>query len=208
MRSLSLPPRCARPKPACLALLRVGVLALTLALGCAAVLPAPVRAAGQEPAGIGVERSVKAAFLYKFLGYVEFPAVSLGDVGTPFTVGVSGADDIAAELTRITAGRNVGSRGIVVRVVRDGDALAGLQMLFIGGGEAVRPLHLLHAAQQLGILTVTEADNGLQQGSVINFRLVEDRIRFEISLDAAGKSGLKLSSRLLAVAYHVSKEAP
>jgi hypothetical protein len=55
------------------------------------------------------------------------------------------------------------------------------------------------------VLTVTESDNGLQQGSVINFRLVEDRVRFEVSLPAAEKCGLKLSSRLLSVAYHVLK---
>lgn len=208
MRSLPLPPLFARPLQAGLALLRACELALTLALGGAAAWPAPARAAGQEQGGIGVERSVKAAFLYKFLGYVEFPPAAAGDAGAPFTVGVAGADDIAAELARITAGRSVDGRGVVVRVVREGDALAGVQLLFIGGTETPRPLHLLRAAQQLGILTVTEADNGLQQGSVINFRVVDERVRFEVSLEAAAKGGLKLSSRLLAVAYHVRKEAP
>lgn len=168
---------------------------LMVALSCLAV-------GADAPAPNGVERGVKAAFLYKFLGYVEYPH----DTG-PLVVGVTGADDIGAELARITAGRNVGGRAVVVRTLRDGDSLAGLHMLFIGADTA-RSGTLLRSAQQQGVLTVTESDNGLLQGSVINFRLVEERVRFEVSLPAAEKSGLKLSSRLLSVAYHVLKGSP
>ncbi|SFV14198.1 YfiR family protein [Pseudoduganella namucuonensis] len=173
---------------------------LLLTLSCLAVGADPPAAAPN------VERGVKAAFLYKFLGYVEYPQHEAGAAG-PLVVGVLGADDIAAELTRITAGRAVNNRAVVVRALREGDPPAGLQMLFVGS-EAARGGQVLRAAQQNGVLTVTETDNGLQQGSVINFRLVEDRVRFEVSLPAAEKSGLKLSSRLLSVAYHVQKGAP
>ncbi|MRV74012.1 DUF4154 domain-containing protein [Duganella sp. FT92W] len=165
---------------------------LMVALSCLAV-------GADAPAANGVERGVKAAFLYKFLGYVEYPQ----ETG-PLVVGVLGADDIGAELARITTGRNVGGRPITVRTLREGDGLTGLHMLFIGA-DAARSTAMLRAAQQQGVLTVTESDNGLQQGSVINFRLVEDRVRFEVSLPAAEKNGLKLSSRLLSVAYHVLK---
>lgn len=168
---------------------------LMVALSCLAV-------GADAPASNGVERGVKAAFLYKFLGYVEYAQ----DAG-PLVVGVAGADDIGAELVRITTGRNVGGRAVAVRTVREGDSLAGLHMLFVGA-DATRSGTLLRSAQQQGVLTVTESDNGLQQGSVINFRLVEERVRFEVSLPAAEKSGLKLSSRLLSVAYHVLKGSP
>ena len=153
------------------------------------------------------ERSVKAAFLYKFLGYVDYPAAQQPDAGAPYTVGVLDADDIAAELVRLTAGHNINNHAVQVRVLHGGDALNGMQLLFIGNG-AGEPARLIRAAQALGILVVSESDNGLQQGSVINFRLVDERIRFEISLEAADKCNLKLSSRLLAVAYHVQKEGP
>jgi hypothetical protein len=170
---------------------------LCLALHC---LAGGADAPAQPPAH--VERSVKAAFLYKFLGYVEFGAGV--DAAGPLVVGVLDADDIAAELSRITAGRQVGARAIAVRVLHEGDAPAGLHMLFVGS-EAERPGAMLRAAQQAGVLAVTENSDGLQQGSTINFRLVEDRVRFEVSLPAAEKSKLKLSSRLLSVAYHVNK---
>lgn len=180
------------PQRSLLAMLALLCATLLVALSCMAV-------GADAPAANGVERGVKAAFLYKFLGYVEYPQ----DTG-PLVVGVLGADDIGAELARITTGRNVGGRAVTVRVLRDGDGLTGLHMLFVGA-DAPRGAALLRAAEQQGVLTVTESDNGLQQGSVINFRLVEERVRFEVSLPAAEKNGLKLSSRLLSVAYHVLK---
>lgn len=146
------------------------------------------------------ERSVKAAFLYKFLGYMEFPA----DPGPSLVVGVLGADDVAAELAQITSGRNVGSRNITVRKLAEGEPLAGLTLLFVGADTSL-PAASLRAAEKNGTVTVTEQDDGLQIGSVINFRLVDERVRFEVSLPAAERCNVRLSSRLLSVAYHVQK---
>src|SRR5471032_838949 len=123
--------------PACLqAWLRAGFLPLTLC--SAAALPIHVDAAPSDQGAISVEHSVKAAFLYKFLGYVEFPAAVAADAGAPFTIGVAGADDIADELVRISVGRNVDGHSIVVRTVRDGAPLTGVQMLFVAGADTVR----------------------------------------------------------------------
>lgn len=147
-----------------------------------------------------LERSVKAAFLYKFLGYMEFPA----DPGPSLVVGVLGADEVAAELAQITTGRNVGNRSISVRKLGEGDALTGLNLLFVGG-DAALPEAVQRAAEKNGTVVVSERDNGLQNGSVINFRLVDDRVRFEVSLPAAERCNVRLSSRLLSVAYYVQK---
>jgi len=147
-----------------------------------------------------LERSVKAAFLYKFLGYMEFPA----DPGPSLVVGVLGADEVAAELAQITTGRNVGNRSISVRKLGEGDALTGLNLLFVGG-DAALPDAVQRAAEKNGTVVVSERDNGLQNGSVINFRLVDDRVRFEVSLPAAERCNVRLSSRLLSVAYYVQK---
>lgn len=74
-------------------------------------------------------------------------------------------------------------------------------MLFIGRSEQGRLTQLARVAP--AILTVTESDGALAQGSVINFIMVARRVRFEVALDTAEKNGLKLSSRLLAVAHDV-----
>jgi hypothetical protein len=148
-------------------------------------------------------RSVKAAFLYKFLGYVEWPAGSFSAPDAPIVVGVAGADELATELQQIVAGRSVESRNITVRRVQEGDSLAGLNVLFIARAESGRLAQIARAARQRAILLVSESDHALDQGSIINFVVSEGRIRFEVSLPAAEQSGLKLSSRMLSVAQYV-----
>jgi hypothetical protein len=153
------------------------------------------------------ERSVKAAYLSKFVGYVDFPGAAVA-ADAPYTIGVVGADDIGAELAKILAGRTINNRPVAVRTLDRDDSLAGVHMLFIGGAESERSEKLLHSASKAGVLTVTEFDSGLRRGSVINFRLVDERVRFEVSLQAADKAKLRLSSRLLSVAYLVQKGSP
>ncbi len=152
-----------------------------------------------------LERRVKAAFLYKFLGYAEFPQGAFADAGAPLVIGVLDADDLAAELARVVAGRTVGNRAVVVRVLREGEGAVPVHMLFVGGFEGARVARLLR--QSGGMLVVTECDGGLPPGSAINFRIVDERVRFDVALDAAERNGIKLSSRLLTVANRVQKGA-
>lgn len=191
--------------------------ALTLALVSAAATPAALARAADsgdiaanaasaalDDVGGASGASVKAGFLYKFLGYVDFPAGPL-DPGAPYVVGVVGADDIAAELTRLTAGRLINNHAVVVRQLQGAEPAGGLHLLFIGAQDGADEAALVKAAQPAGVLTVTESATGIESGSVINFRLVDDRVRFEVSLAAADRARLKLSSRLLSVAYTVQK---
>ena len=86
-----------------------------------------------------------------------------------------------------------------------GHRLDSVDVLFVGLGESDRAERLLREAAAEGILTITEFDRALRHGSVINFRIVDERVRFEVSLGAAEKARLKLSSRLLSVAHYVDK---
>jgi hypothetical protein len=181
------------------------------ALLCAAALcgeaglvpPARAENAVTSPA---LERRVKAAFLYKFLGYAEFPTGAFSDAASPVTIGVAGSDDMAAELARIVSGRTVNNRPIVVRMLRESELGVPVHLLFIGGFETGRVGRMVRAAGN-SLLVVTECDGGLQQGSAINFRIVDERVRFDVALDAAERNGIKLSSRLLTVANRVQKGA-
>jgi hypothetical protein len=183
-----------------------------LAIICAAALCAgagvalPAAPAQDGGAALALEGRVKAAFLYKFLGYTEFPGSAFADAASPVAIGVVGADDIAAELARIVAGRSVDNRPVVVRALRD-DELAGTwHLLFIAGAECDRAGRLAKAAAG-ALLVVTDCEAGLPPGSVINFRIVDARVRFDVSLDAAERNNVKLSSRLLTVANRVQKGA-
>lgn len=174
-----------------------------LALACLSLLLVAPAASAQTGSGSSrsIERSVKAAFLYKFLGYTEFPAAAFEDAASPVVIGVVDADEMAAELTRIVAGRTVGTRPIVVRAMKDGEPATGVHLLFLSSSASAR---VSRDAQQ-PLLVVTESDRGLAQGSVINFRIIDQRVRFDVSLEAADRHHVKLSSRLLTVAHQVHK---
>ena len=176
---------------------------LVIALGLQA--PSPVQAQERPGAKLDVRRDesqVKAAFLYKFTGYVEWPEGAFASADAPLNIGVIGADALAAELEQVVAGRKANDRPVLVRRLKPEDSLKGLQIVFIG--QSTPP----HLRPWPGLLVVTESEGALAQGSVINFVLVERRVRFEISLDAAEKNGLRLSSRLLAVAEKVITGTP
>lgn len=180
-------------------------------LACAAALfvaagalppPALAQNGGSSQA---LERRVKAAFLYKFLGYAEFPAGSFADPGAPVTIGVLASDEMAAELVRVVAGRNVGGRPVVVRQLREGEG-GSVHLLFVAGSDSARVGRVLRNGPS-ALLSVTECELGLQHGSVINFRIIDERVRFDVSLDSAERNNVKLSSRLLTVANRVVKGA-
>jgi hypothetical protein len=148
------------------------------------------------------ESSVKAAFLYKFTEYVDWPAMPTTP-DEPFTIGVLGSGAFADELLRMTEDRSVDERSIQVRRLTPSDAVDDLEVLFIAADQRGRLSELLSPARGRPILTVTESEGALADGSIINFTVMGDRVRFEISLDAAQASQLKLNSRLLAVAQTI-----
>ena len=196
------PPAPRLPSNRAMAALAIALGALLLALFC-------LKAVGAQsaPDGATLERSVKAAFLVKFLGYVDYPDNVAPGAGEPLVIGVLGADDVAEELRRITTGRSMNGRAVAVRKLRAGDALGKVHLLFIGDDDLADIDKALAAVRQMPVLTVTEIGRNVRQDSVINFRVVEERVRFEVSLDAAEKNNLKLSSRLLAVAYKVLRSS-
>ena len=181
---------------------RFGAFSFAFALALAPALALAVR--DESPV---TEESVKAAFLYKFPGYIEWPAPMLAAPDEPVVIGAIGADDVAAELLQIAAARKPG-RPLVVRKLRDAGSLGGVHILFIGASERARADELIRIAHAGNVLTVTEWDGALRQGSIINFVSNEGRVRFEVSLEPAEKSGLRLSSRLLAVAHQVFNTRP
>jgi len=149
------------------------------------------------------EAQIKAAFLYKFGGFVEWPAHAFERPDSPFTIGVLGADAVATELERVVPGRTVQGRPIAVRKVKRGESLAGLHLLFVGVAESARIGEMVGGLKGQPLLLVTESENALAQGSMINFVAVEDKVRFDVALPPAERGQLKISARLLAVARKV-----
>lgn len=162
-------------------------------------------ALGQSDSSL--ERGVKAAFLYKFAGYVEWPATIFAKPDTPIVIAIAHEPALADELERIIPGRRIDNRPIAIRRLKEGESPAGAHILFIGAIERGRTAALIRAAQAHPLLVVTEIDNGLALGSGVNFVLHQGRVRFEAAAETVEKSGLKLSSRLLAVAHNARSGA-
>lgn len=165
-----------------------------------ALLFAGVERAVAQPQVYKAE-DVKAAFLYHFATFVLWPEEDRSD--GPFTIAVLGADGIAAELEAYLPGRSIQGRPMRVQRLESLDELEDAAVLFIGSSENERLPGLLQRVAGRHMLVVTDAPEALAVGSMINFRLVDRRVRFEISLPAAERAGLELSSRLLSAAVFV-----
>lgn len=158
----------------------------------------PAHAQGAEEHD--AEYRLKAAFVYKFAGFVDW-SPALAELPT-INIGVLGSPAMLSELAQIVQGRSVGERAITVRGVDPAD-LRDLHILFVARGEAARLSQLAASLQERGMLVITEWDGALAQGGAINFIVADRRVKFEVSLPAAEKSRIKLSSRLLGVAHRV-----
>lgn len=161
-----------------------------------ALLPArPLLAQNQVSASL--ETGVKAAYLYRFLAYAEWPPERFDRPDSPYVIGVLANDELFAELTKMVAGRHVNARSVRTRKLREGESLAGVHVLYVGS----EPLPAA-ALTMPGLLTVTQSESAVQRG-VINLRLIDGRVRFEVSMPAAERNQLRLSSRMLAIAAAV-----
>ncbi|MGC4061479.1 MAG: YfiR family protein [Aquabacterium sp.] len=150
-----------------------------------------------------LESQIKAAFLYKFCAYVDWPGQAFERPDSPFVIGVIDSDAFADILEQTTAGRNVNGHPVEVRRLKRGASLAGVQIAFVAGPEAVALTNTVASGKGQSVLIVTEAERGLASGSMINFVLDQDKVRFDIAPTSAEQNNLKISSRLLNVARKV-----
>lgn len=149
------------------------------------------------------EHEVKAAFLFKFPAFVEWPQAGAAKPDGPFVIAVLGADDVASNLRDLAQGRSASGRPIEIRVAKPGDSVAGAHIVFVGRAESARLPQLARSLAGAPTLIASESPGALEQGSMINFITSEGRVRFEVALEPAERSRLRISSRLLSVAQNV-----
>jgi hypothetical protein len=166
-------------------------------------LVAPVQAQGQA----AEEHEVKAAFLYNFTKFVEWPRGAFPDDGAPVVVGVFGPDPFGPTLDEIVAGKRAGERPLVIRRLDSSDGLAACHVLFVSSAKAAELVRLLPSLAHRPILTVGETDGFCETGGIVQFVMVQRKVRFRINTTAAERAGLKISSRLLDLA-EVVRQSP
>ncbi|MEO8307597.1 MAG: YfiR family protein [Pseudomonadota bacterium] len=147
------------------------------------------------------EDSVKAAFIFRFAGYVEWPREA--DASQPFTIAVMGSGDIVMRLQTLALNRTLHNRPVKVRRVSGMRDVADAQVLYISPQHRADLKNLVSTAGRKAILVITDEEQGLDSGSSINLLMVDRRVRFEVSTEAAQRAGLAVSSELLSVATRV-----
>lgn len=167
-----------------------------IALACL-LLAAPAQVRAQNELS---EYQVKAAYLFNFLKFVEWPEDAFADPLAPIVIGVIGEDPFGSALPQVVIGKTVQGRDLVIRVYRTGENLRGAQILFISASESKRLPMILSSLRGSSVLTVADTAGFLEAGGMIQFLSENDRVRFAINAEAAGRAKLKVSSKLLSLA--------
>jgi hypothetical protein len=152
------------------------------------------------------EYKVKAAYLFNFLKFVEYPPESFADPLAPIVIGVVGEDPFGSALPQVVIGKTVQGRDLVIHVYRAGEDLRGAHILFISASERKRLPAILSGLRGSSVLTVSDATGFLDVGGMIQFVNEDQRVRFAINADAAARAKLKMSSKLLSLARAIGGE--
>lgn len=168
----------------------------------ACLLAGAATAAAQSPRA--PEYEVKAAFLYNFAKFVEWPSPAFSASSAHLRICVLGHDPFGDALIRIVEGKSISGHSIVIREAQSLAEARACHILFISRSDPDTLQQALAHLRDLPVLTVGENSEFLSLGGMINFVLEEDRVRFEINLEAAERHHLKISSKLLSVARVVN----
>ena len=179
-----------------------GFLGAVLSILMALVLPTyGLRAA--EQSDVAGEYQIKAAFLFHFAQFVDWPPEAFKEADSPIVYCTLGEDPFRGALDASLRGKMLGQRPLQVRHLHKADEAPACQVLFVGGDERRTLAATLASVEGSPTLTVGDAEHFAAEGGMIGFCLEDNKIRFEINVAAAERAKLKISARLLALAKTV-----
>ena len=146
------------------------------------------------------EYQLKAAFIYNFAKFIDWPPTAFPDEQSPFVIGILGDNPFGNDLVQIVAGKIINDRPISVQAFHTAADAAHCQILFISTSEKKHFTEIIQSLRGHAILTVSETDGFIEAGGIVNFVLETDKIRFQIKDEAAKAARLKISSKLLSLA--------
>jgi hypothetical protein len=168
---------------------------LLLALFCGAC--PPIDRAQTEAPG---EYQLKAAFLFNFAKFIDWPGTSFATPQSPFTICILGTDPFRRAMDDALRGKTVGDRAVAVERSRDLADARHCQIVFVSSSEKRRVPEILGGLRGTNALVVGETEGFAEAGASVQFTIEDDRVRFLINTDAAARAGLKVSSKLLSLA--------
>jgi hypothetical protein len=152
------------------------------------------------------EYQLKSAFLYNFAKFVQWPAESFADDQAPLIFGILGKDPFGKVIDQTIRDKTFKDRELSIKRFEKIEDVAVCHILFISSSEEKHLAKIMAILKDSSILTVGEVKEFAERGGVINFVIVENKIRFEINVEAAERAKLKISSKLLKLAKIVKDE--
>jgi YfiR/HmsC-like len=146
-----------------------------------------------------VEYKIKAAYMFNFANFVEWPAGTFPTPETPVILCVLGKDPFGSNLEKTLGDKSIAGRRLRIKRLEENSPVESCHLLFISSSERKRLPQLLQSLKGSSVLTIGETDQFLESGGMINFIKQENTIRFQINAEAAEKAGLKISSKLLQI---------
>lgn len=153
------------------------------------------------------ELSIKAGFIYNFALFAQWPEKAFKDTASPLVICIAGDTATVEAFEPLTAKKILG-RSVSIHAFGDNATRHPCHILYIDSTSKAEAAALLNRARGSGALTVGDLDGFCRLGGVINFYRQNNKLRFEINTDAAGRAGIKLSSQLLKLAKIVKEEKP
>ena len=146
------------------------------------------------------EYQLKAAFIYNFAKFVDWPPDAFTDEKSPITLCVYGKDPFGSALDDAVRGKTSGNRNIGVRRTKKLQDLNACQIVFVSNSESEHLREILAGLRGSSALIIGESPHFAEQGGQIQFVPEGKRIRFTINVDSVNRARLRMSSKLLALA--------
>lgn len=146
------------------------------------------------------EYQLKAAFLFNFAKFIDWPLTSFTDPQANFSICILGTDPFGSAMDELLQGKTIGDRRVSVERSHQVAEVRHCQMVFISSSEKSHVREILYGLKGTNALVVGETEGFAASGGAIQFSIEENRVRFLINTDAADRAGLTVSSKLLSLA--------
>jgi len=171
------------------------------------ILPSLGFEAHAQESSVSSEYLIKAGFIYNFANLVQWPSTAFTQPDSPIVIGILGEDPFGTVLDRVLAGKKVNGRIFLVKRLKSIPDLKECHIVFVSSSEMAHLAEAIHLVKGMPILTIGEIPGFAKRGGIINLFLEDNKVHFEVNVEAAKEADLNISSRLLALARIVQEPA-
>lgn len=154
------------------------------------------------------EYQIKAKYLYNLARFVDWPEHTFADSNSSYIIGILGKDPFGIDLEKTIEGKKINGRNFSVKRFKNYKNIQFSHILFINFTDPQKLDQAIKKIDNKFILTVGDAENFAHKGGILNFIIKDKKIRFQINLQAAKKSGIQISSKILRQAYIIENLSP